>query len=90
MLSGTVMVCWRVPYSCVCVCLSHSSAPVLNAVMSSFKPEYIAQQALMFADMVKACEETGLPKVGTAIRTVYMYLFVIIASLISSTSCMCP
>ena len=55
----------------LCVHLSHSSAPVLNAVMSSFKPEYIAQQALMFADMVKDCEETGLPKVGTAIRTVY-------------------
>lgn len=42
---------------------SHSSAPVLNAVMNSFKPEYVAQQALMFADMVKDCEETGLPKV---------------------------
>lgn len=43
---------------------SHSSAPVLNAVMNSFKPEYVAQRALMFADMVKDCEDTGLPKVG--------------------------
>ena len=51
------------------VCVSHSSAPVLNAVMNSFKPEYIAQQAIMFADMVKDCEETGLPKVSTAIHT---------------------
>jgi hypothetical protein len=30
--------------------------------MNSFKPEYIAQQALMFAEMVKDCEDTGLPK----------------------------
>jgi hypothetical protein len=37
------------------------SAPVLNAVMNSFKPEYIAQKAIMFSDMVRDCEETGLP-----------------------------
>ena len=43
--------------------MPHSSAPVLNAVMTTFKPEYIAQKALMFAEMVKDCEETGLPKV---------------------------
>lgn len=36
--------------------------------MNSFKPEYIAQQALMFADMVKDCEDTGLPKVGMFTR----------------------
>ncbi|CAI8033056.1 VPS35 endosomal protein-sorting factor-like [Geodia barretti] len=38
------------------------SAPVLNAVMNSFKPEYIAQKATMFSDMVRDCEEVGLPK----------------------------
>ena len=47
----------------MCECVSHSSAPVLNAVMNSFKPEYIANKALLFADMVRDCEETGLPKV---------------------------
>ena len=45
------------------VSVSCSSAPVLNAVMNNFKPEYVAQKAVMFAEMVKDCEETGLPKV---------------------------
>ena len=31
--------------------------------MNSFKPEYIAQKAMLFSDMVRDCEETGLPKV---------------------------
>ena len=47
----------------VMVCVSDSSGPVLNAVMTSFKPEYIAQKAMLFSDMVRDCEETGLPKV---------------------------
>ena len=47
----------------VSVSVSCSSAPVLNAVMNSFKPEYVALRAVMFAEMVKDCEETGLPKV---------------------------
>lgn len=42
----------------------HSSAIVLNAVVNSFKPEFISQRAMMFAEMIKDCEETGLPKVG--------------------------
>lgn len=35
--------------------------------MNSFKPEYVAQQSLMFADMVKDCQDTGLPKVGSSV-----------------------
>lgn len=67
--------------------MSHSSAPVLNAVMNSFKPEYIAQKAMMFADMVRDCEETGLPKVRVQPpHELFMYLL----SLDSSTSCMSP
>ena len=38
------------------------SAPVLNAVMSNFQPEYISTRAVRFAEMVKDCEETGMPK----------------------------
>ena len=38
------------------------SASVLNAVISNFKPEYISARAVRFAEMVKDCEETGMPK----------------------------
>ena len=38
------------------------SAPILNAVMNNFKAEYVSQRALRFAEMVRDCEETGLPK----------------------------
>ena len=38
------------------------SAPILNAVITNFKPEYISQRAIKFAEMVRDCEETGLPK----------------------------
>lgn len=41
---------------------STSSAIVLNAVLCSFRPEYISSLALQFADMIKDAEETGLPK----------------------------
>lgn len=38
------------------------SAPVLNAVINNFKPELISERAVRFAEMVKDCEETGMPK----------------------------
>lgn len=38
------------------------SAPVLNAVLNNFKPEYISSRALRFAEMIKNCEDTGMPK----------------------------
>ena len=38
------------------------SAPVLNAIMSNFQPEFIAKRAVQFAEMVRDCEETGMPK----------------------------
>ena len=38
------------------------SAPVLNAVISNFDPEYISKRAIKFAEMIKDCEETGMPK----------------------------
>ena len=40
-------------------------SPVVNAVLNNFRPEFISAQALMFADMIKDCEETGMPKVTT-------------------------
>jgi len=39
-----------------------NSALLLNSVMSAFKPEYISSRAVMFTEMIKECEETGLPK----------------------------
>lgn len=41
------------------------SAVVVNAIINSFQPKFISQRALMFADLIKDCEETGLPKVHT-------------------------
>ena len=41
---------------------SSISAPVLNAVINNFKPEFISARAVNFAEMVKDCEETGMPK----------------------------
>ena len=38
------------------------SAPVLNAIINNFKPEFISARAVRFAEMVKDCEETGMPK----------------------------
>ena len=38
------------------------SAPVLNAVINNFKPEYISQRSIKFAEMIKDCDETGMPK----------------------------
>ena len=39
------------------------SAVVVNAIINSFQPSFISHRALMFADLIKDCEETGLPKV---------------------------
>ncbi len=36
---------------------------VVNAVLNNFRPEYISSRALMFADMIRDCEEIGMPKV---------------------------
>lgn len=47
------------------------SAPVINAIMTSFKPEYISKRAMMFASMIKDCEESGLPKVDYFLHTDY-------------------
>lgn len=44
----------------------HSSALVLNAVIISFHPNFISRRAMQFAEMIKDCEETGLPKVGVS------------------------
>ena len=41
------------------------NAIVLHAIMTSFKPEFIAQRAIQFAEMIKDCEEIGMPRVGT-------------------------
>ena len=44
------------------------SAVVVNAIINSFQPKFISQRALMFADLIKDCEETGLPKVHAILR----------------------
>eukprot|EP00731_Ephydatia_muelleri_P028472 Em0020g116a len=38
------------------------NAIVLHAIMTSFKPEFIALRAIQFAEMIRDCEETGMPR----------------------------
>ena len=40
-----------------------SSALVLNAIINSFKPDFISSRALNFAELIKDADETALPKV---------------------------
>lgn len=39
-----------------------NSALLLNSIISAFQPEYIANRASQFVDMIKNCEESGFPK----------------------------
>lgn len=39
-----------------------SSGLLLNSIMTAFKPEYIANRALQFVDMMKECQDSGFPK----------------------------
>ena len=43
----------------VCDC----SALLLNSIMSAFAPQFIANRAIFFSEMIKECEDTGFPKV---------------------------
>jgi hypothetical protein len=38
------------------------SGLVLNAVMSSFQPEFVSARAVQFCQQIKECEEAGFPK----------------------------
>lgn len=44
--------------------MSHS-ALLLNSVMSAFRAEFIATRAMDFIGMIKECDESGFPKVGS-------------------------
>lgn len=44
-----------------------NSALVLNAIMTSFKPDFISSRALSFAELIKDADETALPKVSIRI-----------------------
>ncbi|XP_005101203.1 VPS35 endosomal protein sorting factor-like [Aplysia californica] len=39
-----------------------NNALMINSIMSAFKPQYIANRALFFTELIKSCEDTGLPK----------------------------
>ncbi|KAL9957403.1 hypothetical protein ACROYT_G039035 [Oculina patagonica] len=39
-----------------------NSALLLNSVITAFKPEYIAERALQFTELIRNCEEAGFPK----------------------------
>ncbi|XP_065826063.1 VPS35 endosomal protein-sorting factor-like [Oscarella lobularis] len=44
-------------------CQKHcNTGVVLNAVMSSFKPEFVSARALKFCEMIRECEEAGVAK----------------------------
>ncbi|XP_062508525.1 VPS35 endosomal protein-sorting factor-like [Corticium candelabrum] len=38
------------------------SGLVLNAIMSSFNPQFVSARATQFCELIKECEETGFPK----------------------------
>ena len=42
--------------------VSHS-ALLLNSVMRTFRPEFVAARATDFIGMIKECDEAGFPKV---------------------------
>lgn len=46
------------------VCVSFS-ALLLNSVMSAFRAEFIATRSMDFIGMIKECDESGFPKVGS-------------------------
>nr|XP_058960991.1 VPS35 endosomal protein-sorting factor-like [Pocillopora verrucosa] len=39
-----------------------NSALLLNSIITEFKPEYIAERALQFTELIRNCEEAGFPK----------------------------
>ncbi|XP_059139678.1 VPS35 endosomal protein-sorting factor-like [Physella acuta] len=39
-----------------------NNALMINSIMSAFQPQYIANRALIFTEMIRDCEGTGLPK----------------------------
>ncbi|XP_020613263.1 UPF0505 protein C16orf62-like [Orbicella faveolata] len=39
-----------------------NSALLLNSVITAYKPEYIAERALQFTELIRNCEEAGFPK----------------------------
>ncbi|ESO85799.1 hypothetical protein LOTGIDRAFT_195736 [Lottia gigantea] len=39
-----------------------NSALLVNSIMSAFNPQFIAARSNLFTDMIKECEDTGLPK----------------------------
>ncbi|XP_041364483.1 VPS35 endosomal protein-sorting factor-like isoform X2 [Gigantopelta aegis] len=39
-----------------------NSALLVNSIMAAFQPEFIANRAIMFTEMIKDCEDTGFPK----------------------------
>ncbi|KAK0049257.1 UPF0505 protein [Biomphalaria pfeifferi] len=39
-----------------------NNALMINSIMSAFQPQYIANRALVFTEMIRDCEGTGLPK----------------------------
>lgn len=41
------------------------SALLLNSVMSAFRAEFIATRSMDFIGMIKECDESGFPKVGS-------------------------
>ena len=45
----------------MCFC----SALLLNSVMSAFRAEFIATRSMDFIGMIKECDESGFPKVGS-------------------------
>lgn len=37
---------------------------MLNGILRSFAPQYIANRCLMFVELIGQCEETAFPKVS--------------------------
>ncbi|KAH9503976.1 VPS35 endosomal protein sorting factor-like [Bulinus truncatus] len=44
-------------------CKQHcNNALMINSIMSAFQPQYIANRAMVFTEMIRDCDGTGLPK----------------------------
>ncbi|XP_015778562.1 PREDICTED: UPF0505 protein C16orf62 homolog [Acropora digitifera] len=52
-----------------------NSALLLNSIITAFKPEYIAERALQFTELIRNCEEAGFPKANALASFVSFLLF---------------
>ena len=65
---------------------------MLNALLNAFPPDFISNRANEFADMIKDCEESVMPKVSyqNVVVVVVVVVVVFYCLLCCSIYCMLP